>query len=77
MGLAAFKFEPASAELLCVDCETTYMPRGESTACPYCGGTCAVAMAGPRMPLSRADDEARLVRIEATIAEDVIVPADA
>ena len=76
MGLAAFKLEPGSAELLCVDCETTYIPRGESTACPFCGGTCAVATVGPRMPLSGVGDEVRLVRLEAAIAEDVIKVSD-
>ena len=69
MGLAGFKFESGPAELLCVDCETTYVPRGESTACPFCGGTCAAATACPRMPLSGAGDEARLVRIDAAMAE--------
>ena len=69
MGLAAFKLGYAPVELLCVDCEMTYIARGESTACPLCGGTCAVATAG---------GEVRLVRFEATMAEDVIkVPAEA
>jgi Zn finger protein HypA/HybF involved in hydrogenase expression len=58
-----FKLEYVPAELLCVDCETTYVPRGESNACPFCGSMCAVATAGC---------EVRLVRIEATMAQDVI-----
>jgi len=54
---AKLHFQRVPLELICLDCEHRYRPKGQDLACPACGGAQVKVVAGEEFHLEAIDIE--------------------